>query len=69
MTKLEENEILKPGQKAPASGIYECCGPTSCGHRFSTDVAGHRLPPLPADCKGGGWRLQQPTPHIHAAEG
>jgi hypothetical protein len=52
--------VLHPGQKAPVSGFYEC--DSGCGHRYSTDVAGHVLPPLPEGCTGGGWQLAQARP-------
>ncbi|WP_256332951.1 hypothetical protein [Streptomyces sp. 2131.1] len=40
----------------PESGIYECdCG---AGHHWSTDVKGHRFPPLPPGCPGGAWALK-----------
>ncbi|MEU6812932.1 hypothetical protein ABZ920_28920 [Streptomyces sp. NPDC046831] len=46
----------RPGQVVPVSGIYEC----DCGehHRYSTDIKGHRFPPLPHDCTGSGWILR-----------
>ena len=31
-------------------------------HRYSTDVAGHVLPPLPQGCSGSGWRLAEARP-------
>ncbi len=52
--------MWKPGQKAPASGFYEC--DAGCWHRFSTNVAGHVLPPLPDGCAGTGWRLVEQRP-------
>lgn len=56
----ESGQLLKPGQKAPVSGFYKC----DCGkeHRYSTDVAGHVLPPLPGQCSGTGWRLAEARP-------
>jgi expansin (peptidoglycan-binding protein) len=45
---------FRPGQVVPASGIYRC--DTGCGHSYaSTDVRGHRFPPLPDGCRGGRW--------------
>ncbi|MFF3671670.1 hypothetical protein [Microtetraspora malaysiensis] len=44
----------------PESGIYEC--DSGCGHQWSTDVKGHRFPPLPDGCKGGGWKLKAKAP-------
>jgi hypothetical protein len=45
-----------PGEVVPQSGIYEC----DCGqrHEYSTDVKGHRFPPLHESCSGTGWRLK-----------
>jgi hypothetical protein len=52
-----------PGQVVPASGIYRCDG-TEDGHRYeSTDVKGHRFPPLPAGCHGSGWVLERAAAH------
>ncbi|MGW4303641.1 hypothetical protein [Streptomyces sp. NPDC004376] len=53
-------ELYHPGDVVPASGIYEC----DCGraHEYSTDVKGHRFPPLRHDCGGHGWRLKAATP-------
>lgn len=60
MPESEDRELLHPGQTAPVSGFYEC----DCGqrHRYSTDVAGHVLPPLPRECAGSGWRLAEARP-------
>ncbi|WIX76835.1 hypothetical protein QRX50_36220 [Amycolatopsis carbonis] len=60
MGTIGDNATFSPGQKAPVSGFYEC--DTGCGHRYSTDVAGHVLPPLPKECSGSGWRLAQQRP-------
>lgn len=45
-----------PGEIVPDSGIHEC----DCGqrHQYSTDVKGHRFPPLPDGCSGNGWKLK-----------
>ncbi|GGU49073.1 hypothetical protein [Streptomyces lavendofoliae] len=52
----EEKTWWHPGEIVPASGIYECdCG---AGHHWSTDVKGHRFPPLPAGCTGGSWSVR-----------
>ncbi len=60
MASIGSNATFRPGQKAPASGFYECdCGR---GHRFSTNVAGHVLPPLPEGCSGATWRLAEARP-------
>jgi hypothetical protein len=55
----EQTHVYHPGQIVPTSGIYRCVG---CGgdHVFeSTDVRGHRFPPLPAGCAGSGWVLER----------
>lgn len=52
----DEQRTWHPGEIVPESGIYECdCG---AGHHWSTDVKGHRFPPLPAGCPGGAWALK-----------
>ncbi|TGN73403.1 hypothetical protein E5082_32175 [Streptomyces griseoluteus] len=45
-----------PGEIVSESGIYEC----DCArhHAYSTDVKGHRFPPLPDACTGNGWPLK-----------
>jgi hypothetical protein len=49
----------RPGEIVAESGIYQCdCGQS---HPFSTDVKGHRFPPLPEGCTGSGWKLQTPA--------
>ena len=51
--------LYHPGQIVPTSGIYRCAGDDS-DHVFeSTDVKGHRFPPLPAGCTGRGWVLER----------
>lgn len=58
----EEPEVHSPGQIVPVSGIYRCTGDDD--HRFeSTDVKGHRFPPLPARCRGEGWVLERAAAH------
>ncbi|MDH2388580.1 hypothetical protein QCN29_07235 [Streptomyces sp. HNM0663] len=53
----QEKTSRHPGEIMPASGIYECdCGG---GHHWSTDVKGHRFPPLSAGCSGESWALQK----------
>ncbi|MEU5689665.1 hypothetical protein [Streptomyces venezuelae] len=51
----QSEQIFKPGEIVPESGIYEC----ECGqhHRYSTDVRGHRFPPPHQGCTGTGWKL------------
>jgi len=51
---------FRPGQTVPVSGFYQC--DASCSHQWSTDVAGHTFPPLPADCRGAYWVLKTPRP-------
>jgi hypothetical protein len=59
----EQPRIHHPGQIVPASGIYRCAG-TECDHVFeSTDVKGHRFPPLPSGCGGSGWVLERAARH------
>ncbi|MEU0118648.1 hypothetical protein ABZ137_34440 [Streptomyces bobili] len=50
------DQIYHPGEVVPESGIYECdCGQS---HEYSTDVKGHRFPPLQEGCSGSGWKLK-----------
>ncbi|MFJ6940191.1 hypothetical protein [Streptomyces sp. NPDC101132] len=60
----EDKTSWHPGEIVPASGIYEC----DCGgeHHWSTDVRGHRFPPLPDVCLGEYWTLKTET-HPEAA--
>jgi hypothetical protein len=59
----ENPRVFHPGQIVPASGIYRCSGGDD-GHVFeSTDVKGHRFPPLPAGCRGEGWVLERASAH------
>ncbi|WP_433415000.1 hypothetical protein ACQP1V_36180 [Microtetraspora malaysiensis] len=57
---MTDAESYRPGMIVPESGIYEC--DSGCGHQWSTDVKGHRFPPLPDGCKGGGWKLKAKAP-------
>jgi hypothetical protein len=52
----EKEQVHHPGEIVPESGIYEC----DCEqqHAWSTDVKGHRFPPLQGGCGGSGWRLK-----------
>ncbi|MFB7734817.1 hypothetical protein ACFC08_10575 [Streptomyces sp. NPDC056112] len=51
--------LYHPGEVVPRSGIYECdCGQ---GHEYSTDVKGHRFPPLHEACSDSGWKLKTPS--------
>lgn len=53
------DEVFRPGEIVPESGIYEC----DCGKRrgYSTDVRGHRFPPLQDACSESGWHLKEAT--------
>ncbi|MCU1606419.1 MAG: uncharacterized protein JWP46_2884 [Modestobacter sp.] len=56
-------DVFRPGQVVPTSGIYRCDDGED-GHVFeSTDVKGHRFPPLPNGCRGAGWILERGTAH------
>jgi hypothetical protein len=58
----EQTPRFHPGEIVPQSGIYQC--DSGCGHPFeSTDVRGHRFPPLPDGCRGGRWVLERATQH------
>jgi hypothetical protein len=57
-----DTEVHHPGQIVPESGIYRC--DSECGHTFeSTDVKGHRFPPVPGGCGGSGWVLERASAH------
>jgi hypothetical protein len=59
---VERGDSFRPGEIVPASGIYRC--DAGCGHGFeSTDVKGHRFPPLPNGCRGGRWTAEHLTEH------
>jgi hypothetical protein len=51
---------FEPGEVVPVSGLYSC--DTSCSHEWSTDVAGHRFPPMKAGCHGSYWVLRRKRP-------
>jgi hypothetical protein len=53
--------LLKAILETPAALTYEC--DAGCGHRWSADVEGRRMPPLPGGCPGAGWRLATDAPH------
>ncbi|HEV7725457.1 MAG TPA: hypothetical protein VGO74_00885 [Modestobacter sp.] len=62
----DHTDVFHPGQVVPASGIYRCtgAGDDDDAHFFeSTDVKGHRFPPLPSGCRGGGWVLERAAAH------
>ncbi|MFC9850584.1 hypothetical protein [Streptomyces prasinus] len=54
-----DDELHRPGEIVSTSCIYEC----DCGehHEYSTDVKGHRFPPLHDACTGTGWKLKAPS--------
>lgn len=59
---VEPAQRFHPGQIVPISGIYRC-DKDGHDHRFeSTDVRGHRFPPLPGGCHGA-WVLERATAH------
>jgi hypothetical protein len=59
----DHTDVFHPGQVVPTSGIYRCDGAED-DHIFeSTDVKGHRFPPLPRGCRGGGWVLERGAAH------
>lgn len=59
----EPRTVYHPGQRVPVSGIYQCDDGED-GHAFeSTDVKGHRFPPLPGGCRGRGWVLVRAAAH------
>lgn len=54
----ETQQWWRPGEVVEESGIYECdCGKEHLWSK-STDVRGHRFPPLPFDCSGKAWALR-----------
>ncbi|MFJ7146838.1 hypothetical protein ACIQVT_01275 [Streptomyces sp. NPDC100445] len=52
----ENEQTHRPGEVVPVSGIYEC--DFGQRHAYSTDVTGHRFPPLQDGCAGSGWKLK-----------
>ena len=55
--------VFHPGQIVPTSGIYRC-DVVDHDHSYeSTDVRGHRFPPLPHGCAGSGWVLERAAAH------
>ncbi|GLV76225.1 hypothetical protein Shyhy02_42250 [Streptomyces hygroscopicus subsp. hygroscopicus] len=57
----ESGKVHRPGEVVQGAGIYQ----GDCGrpHRYSTDVKGHRVPPLPGDSTGSGWTLRTAAQH------
>ncbi|MFB6477430.1 hypothetical protein ACFCXF_03095 [Streptomyces virginiae] len=55
---MKQMEEWTPDDIVPQSGIYAC----DCGKRHlwskSTNVRGHRFPPLPYVCPGQAWSLR-----------
>jgi hypothetical protein len=61
---MADQTVYHPGQVVPVSGIYRCDTEDDDAHRFeSTDVRGHRFPPVPAGCGATGWVLERATAH------
>jgi len=60
-------DVFRPGQEVPQSGFYECDAGDK--HSWSVNVRGHRFPPLPGGCKGGGWVLKNTTAAAEALHG
>ena len=61
---MTEQTVYHPGQVVPVSGIYRCDKGDDDAHRYeSTDVKGHRFPPLPRGCVGSGWVLERASAH------
>ncbi|MFF8996321.1 hypothetical protein ACF09H_41710 [Streptomyces sp. NPDC014983] len=52
----DRDQTYRPGEVVPVSGIYAC--DCAQGHEYSTDVMGHRFPPLRSGCTGSGWKLK-----------
>jgi hypothetical protein len=47
----DDAQVFHPGRIVPRSGIYRCDGDDDDHAYESTDVAGHRFPPLPRGCR------------------
>jgi hypothetical protein len=58
--QAEPGDAFRPGEIVPTSGIYEC--DAGCGHQWSTNVKGHRFPPMHDGCPGQAWKLTNRTP-------
>lgn len=57
---VDPGQQFHPGQVVSVSGIYRCDVQGHGDHRFeSTDVLGHRFPPLPDGWSG--WVLEKAT--------
>jgi hypothetical protein len=59
--KVSEGDAFQPGQTVPVIGNYECA--SGCGHRWSTNVTGHRFPPMNDGCSGYGWIREKALLH------
>ncbi|WP_030873220.1 hypothetical protein [Streptomyces sp. NRRL F-2747] len=55
---MDEMTPWKPGEVVPQSGIYPCDFARKHLWSKSTDVRGHRFPPLPYDCADQAWTLR-----------
>ncbi|GGM16321.1 hypothetical protein GCM10010129_70630 [Streptomyces fumigatiscleroticus] len=55
----DSDQVFPPGETVPVGGIYVC----DCRQhqKYSTDVTGHRFPPLHDNCTGSGWQLRAPA--------
>ena len=58
-----DTKVFHPGQVVQVSGIYRCDDGDGDHSYESTDVKGHRFPPLPHGCAGTGWVLERPAAH------
>ncbi len=56
------NKILKPGQPAPESGIYDMVGPRG-GFTGEQVVSTHNKPLPPTERPGQGYRIAEPAHH------
>jgi hypothetical protein len=56
------SDVLRPGQRAPRSGIYDMVGPR--GRRTGEQVVStHNKPLPPTEKPGQGYRLVEPAHH------
>ncbi|GAA3384024.1 hypothetical protein [Streptomyces racemochromogenes] len=55
---MKQTEQWKPGEIVTQSDIYACDYGREHLWSKSTDVRGHRFPPLPYDCPGRAWTLR-----------
>jgi hypothetical protein len=59
----DQTRVFHPGQVVETSGIYRCDVADHDHSYESTDVKGHRFPPLPHGCHGSGWVLERAAAH------